>query len=57
LKLDEFFQGLTDTDRADVPWSRVAAILAISRLCAPGSELALEQRWYPATAPGGLLAH
>jgi transposase len=35
---------------ADVPWSRVAALLAINRLCAPGSELAIEQRWYPSTA-------
>jgi transposase len=28
----------------------VAAVLAINRLCAPGSEWAIEQRWYPATA-------
>ena len=27
LKLDEFFQGVMDTDGADVAWSRVAAIL------------------------------
>ncbi|HEY6307754.1 MAG TPA: IS1634 family transposase [Candidatus Angelobacter sp.] len=55
LKLDEFFQSTLDTDGADVPWSQVAAILAINRLCAPGSELALEQRWYPATALGDIL--
>ena len=55
LKLDEFFQHALDSDGADVPWSQVAAILAINRLCAPGSELALEQRWYPATALGDLL--
>jgi transposase len=55
LKLDEFFQGAIDTDGADVPWSQVAAILAINRLCAPGSEWALEQRWYPATALGDVL--
>lgn len=30
---------------ADVAWSRVAAVLAVNRLCAPGSELAIEQRW------------
>jgi transposase len=40
---------------ADVPWSRVAALLAINRLCAPGSELAVEQRWYPSTALDDLL--
>jgi len=39
-----------------VPWSRVAALLAINRLCAPGSELAIEERWYPSTALDDLLA-
>ena len=55
LKLDEFFARTIDTDGADVAWSRVVAILAINRLCAPGSELAIEQRWYPATALGDIL--
>src|SRR5437763_32576 len=55
LKLDEFFGQAIDGDRADVPWSRVAALLAINRLCAPGSELAIEQRWYPSTALDDLL--
>ena len=55
LKLDEFFQGVIDTDGADVAWSRVAAILGINRLCAPGSELALEQQWYPGTSLGDIL--
>src|SRR5207247_1474265 len=40
---------------ADVPWSRIAALLTINRLCAPGSELAVEQRWYPSTALDDLL--
>jgi transposase len=44
-----------DNESADVPWSRVAALLAINRLCAPGSELAIEQRWYPSTALDDLL--
>ena len=39
-----------DQADADVPWSRIAAILAINRRCAPGSELAIEERWYPTTA-------
>jgi transposase len=55
LQLDEFFEGRVDAVPADVPWSRVAAILAINRLCAPGSELALEERWYPTTALDDLL--
>ena len=44
-----------DDDPAEVPWSRVAAVLAINRLCAPGSELAIEERWYPSTALEDLL--
>ena len=55
LALDGFFEEAVDGDAADVPWSRVAALLAIHRLCAPGSELALEERWYPSTALDDLL--
>ena len=55
LQLDDFFAQAMDGDSADVPWSRIAALLAINRLCAPGSELAIEQRWYPGTALDDLL--
>lgn len=55
LALDRLFEQAVDDDAADVPWSRVAALLAIKRLCAPGSELAIEQRWFPATALDDLL--
>ncbi len=55
LELDRFFEAAVDDDFADVLWSRVAALLAINRLCAPGSELAIEQRWYPSTALDDLL--
>src|SRR5438445_1749414 len=55
LRLDAFFEPRVDAAPADVPWSRVAAILAINRLCAPGSELAIEERWYPTTALDDLL--
>ncbi len=55
LELDRFFERTIDGEPADVPWSRVAALLAINRLCAPGSELAIEQRWYPSTALDDLL--
>ncbi len=55
LQLDRFFEQTTDSMGADVAWSRVAAVLAINRLCAPGSELAVEQRWYPSTALDDLL--
>ena len=55
LELDRFFEQAVDRAPADVSWSRIAALLAINRLCAPGSELAVEQRWYPATALDDLL--
>src|ERR1700730_15940740 len=55
LGLDQFFAQAVDEEAAEVPWSRVAAVLAINRLCAPGSEVAIEERWYPATALDDLL--
>src|SRR5665213_1099809 len=57
LELDRFFEALLDRpeDEVEVPWSRVAALLAINRLCDPGSELAVEQRWFPSTALDDLL--
>jgi transposase len=55
LELDRCFEQAVDGEPAAVPWSRVAALLAINRLCAPGSELALEQRWFPSTALDDLL--
>ncbi len=55
LGLDGFFEQVVEDDAAEVPWSRVAAVLAMKRLCALGSELAIEQRWYPAMALDDLL--
>jgi transposase len=57
LELDRFWEPLLDgaENTADVPWSRIAALLAVNRLCAPGSELAIEERWYPSTALDDLL--
>src|SRR5215813_4270889 len=37
LELDRFFEQAVDDDPADVPWSRVAALLTINRLCAPAA--------------------
>ena len=55
LQLDDFFAARVDQADAEVPWSRIAAVRAINRLCAPGSELAIEERWYPTTALDDLL--
>lgn len=35
LRPDRFWEGLLDEGAADVPWSPVAALLAINRLCSP----------------------
>jgi transposase len=56
LELDRFFEQTVDDQPAAVPWSRVVALLAINRLCAPSSELGVEQRWFPSTALDDLLA-
>ena len=45
------------TKTSEAGTTRVAAVLAINRLCAPGSELAIEQRWYPSTALDDLLEY
>lgn len=50
LGLQAFCERALDAVPAAVPWSRIAALLAINRLCAPGSELAIEARWYGSTA-------
>jgi transposase len=55
LELDRFYEELVDEEAADVAWSRIAALLAINRLCEPTSELGVEERWYPATALDDLL--
>jgi transposase len=55
LQLDRLLEGLIDDSRADVAWSKIAAVLAINRLCDPGSEWAIQQRWYPATALDDLI--
>jgi len=55
LQLDRLWEERLDGEAAEVPWSRVATVLAINRLCAPGSELAIEERWYPVTALEDLL--
>jgi len=57
LELDRFWEALLDgpEEAAEVRWSRIAALLAINRLCAPGSELAIEERWYPSTALDDML--
>jgi transposase len=55
LELDHFWSEQLGELRGDVPWEKVAELLAVNRLCAPGSELNVHERWYPKTAMGFLL--
>ena len=58
LGLAEFFAPTSGPWMvADVPWSRVAAVLAINRLCAPGSELAVERALVSLHGVGRSVAH
>lgn len=50
LKLDEVCAQVLPSGRESVPWSVVAAILVIARLCEPSSELYVAERWYRRTA-------
>jgi len=55
LELDQFLAARLDPEAKEVPGSRVGALLPINRLCAPTSELGIEERWYPSTALDDLL--
>jgi transposase len=50
LGLGTFFQEVLPEGREEISWSVMAEILTLARLCEPGSELAIEERWYRQTA-------
>ena len=55
LHLDRFFGGKLSADRGGVPWEAVIQLLAVNRLCDPGSEFALHRRWFDDSAMDELL--
>lgn len=55
LELDRFWAERMDGLPGEVRWSLMAALLAVNRLLAPGSELSIEDRWYATTALDDLL--
>jgi len=55
LKLDEACARLMPEGREAVPWSSMAALLVIARLCEPSSELHIAEDWYRKTALGDIL--
>jgi transposase len=55
LELDVLLDRLMPRGREEIPWSQMAAILTIARLCEPSSELHIEGTWYRGTALDDLL--
>lgn len=55
LELDRFWQQKLGGDRGGVPWDKVIQLLAVNRLCDPGSEFALHRRWFLSSAMDELL--
>lgn len=55
LQLDQFFQEALKDHRGQEDWARVIELLVVNRLCAPGSELAVHERWFDRTAMDFLL--
>lgn len=55
LQLDVFLQGAIPKGKEDVPWSVMAQVLAICRLCNPSSELQIAEHYYKSTALSELL--
>jgi transposase len=55
LELDRFWEQKLCADRGGVPWEKVIQLLAVNRLCEPGSEFALHRRWFLSSAMDELL--
>jgi transposase len=50
LGLDRFWEEALGSRRGDVSWEKVLRVLVINRLCDPGSEWFVHQRWYSQSA-------
>jgi hypothetical protein len=55
LELDRFLEETLPNGREEIPWSAMAMILILSRLCEPSSELHLAEHLYEASAMSDLL--
>ena len=55
LDLDRFWSQRLGELRGEVPWEKVAELLGVNRLCDPGSELSVHEKWYPKSAMSLLL--
>jgi transposase len=50
LGLRTFWEEKLAGQAGEVPWAKVVELLSINQLLAPGSELALHEKWFPQTA-------
>jgi transposase len=55
LGLADFCREHIPSNREEVPWSIMAAILVVARFCAPSSELQIAEFWYGKTALDDIL--
>ena len=55
LKFDELLESAMPQGREEIPWSKMALVLAICRLCNPSSELYIAEHYYKSTAMPELL--
>ncbi len=55
LELDRFLEEQLPNGREEIPWSAMAMILILGRLCEPSSELHLAEHLYEASAMSDLL--
>ena len=55
LGLDAFLQETIPSGREEVPWSVMALVLVIARLCDPSSELSIAENFFRKTALSDLL--
>lgn len=55
LGLSSFWNARLGDERGEVPWEKVLQILAINRLCDPGSEFVVHRRWFLSSAMDQLL--
>jgi transposase len=55
LQLDKLFASVMPRGGEDIPWAKMASVLAICRLCNPSSELFIAEHYYRSTAMPELL--
>ncbi len=55
LQLDKLFERVMPRGGEDIPWAKMASVLAICRLCNPSSELHIAEHYYRSTAMPELL--